>query len=862
VILLNFNDAADFWFYQIGLNVIPITSKEKTPYVKWSEFQDCPILEEQHIRWKTEEAFNQGIAIIAGKIWRGKYKGKYLACIDIDNKKGIEEFLSHFGKVDTIEKLAAKTIVEWHKDNPYKVHIYFIVDKPLTKRSGISIYRKDKSLHENEIPAIEVKSEAHHGIMIVSPSIHKNGFPYEIMGTRELTVLDNFRSEHLENAINAIYLRCGNEKQNNQNGLTPISELFKVDFTIYEGYNRQEAVLRVCGSLIQRLKGIYPLDKIKELAYEWNLEHCKPPLDEKEFETKWQSAKKSIGNSSLNSEEKPISENEELEYLKDIKQRYISIFYDQLGRLYVTIRINEHIENILLDSKRFKSLIRKEILEKANKTTNDDKIERLVKSIQAEMIFDENIEQKELSLRVAGLDGNTIYYDLTNQKWEIVKITSEGWEVVKDNLIPLFKRYENNCRPQVYPIKDENNERFFKDFLNLFNLRDGTDRLLLENYLISLFVPEIQKAILVISGNGGGAKTTIFSLIKNIIDPSTFDTLSFCSNKNELIQALEHSYVSYFDNVSHISQEVSDTICRAVTGSGDSKRELYTTDGVFVYKFKRCIGINGINVVNTKPDFIDRSLILKVERIPEAKRRKEEEIKKEFERLKPYVLGYIFDVLVKYLGYKEKHKGEVIFKNLPRMADFAESCEIISRCLGYSENAFINAYRENIDNQNDEIIEASPIAESIIIFMENKKQWIGTPTQLYQYLCDIISQVDSNLKRSAYWPKGPNRLTYKINEIVPNLLKREIEIVTGEKINGQRVIIIRRLDSNQTSSGKDSNSNRLSDSFIEPLSNYINPYIHRRGSSDTFECEKCPLTGDIHFMKDHPCKKDLTILGR
>lgn len=366
---------------------------------------------------------------------------------------------------------------------------------------------------------------------------------------------------------------------------------------------------------------------------------------------------------------------------------------------------------------------------------------------------------------------------------------------------------------------------------------------------------------MVISGNGGGAKTTTFSLIKNVIDPSSIDTLSFNPNKNDLIQALEHNYVSYFDNVSFISQQVSDILCRAVTGSGTSKRELYTTDEDFIYRFKRCIGINGINLVNTRPDFIDRSLILKVERIPEEKRKKEEDIRKAFERLRPYVLGYVFDVLVKYLDYKEKHRDEIIIKNPPRMADFAESCEIISRCLGYPENHFITAYRENINNQNDEIIQASPIAESLITFMENKRQWMGTPTQLLQYVGDIISQVDSNIKRSKYWPKSPNSLTHKINELIPNLLKRNIEIVTGEKIKGQRVIIMKRIGSNE-SPGQEEDHNSSTNSFIEPLSSYINLNIHRRGSSDIFECENCPLTGDIHFMKQHPCKEDLTILGR
>ena len=75
--------------------------------------------------------------MIAGKIWRGKYEGKYLACIDLDNKKGVEEFLSHFGEYDTVNKLAQKTIVEQHKDNLDKAHIYFVVEIPLSKKSGL-----------------------------------------------------------------------------------------------------------------------------------------------------------------------------------------------------------------------------------------------------------------------------------------------------------------------------------------------------------------------------------------------------------------------------------------------------------------------------------------------------------------------------------------------------------------------------------------------------------------------------------------------------------------------------------------------------------------------------------------------------
>ena len=499
--------------YEIEGEPIPANTREKITNIEWSKYQNEGVPEEQHKEWKLRRAFENGIAIIVGKIHRGKNKGKYLACIDIDNKKGIEEFLSHFGKVDTIEKLANLTMVEWHSDNPDKVHIYFIVEKPLSKKSGI-VGAKDNP----NIPAIEVKSEGSHGIMFCTPSSHEDGYHYQIIGTKEPTVLDESNSEALEMAINLIYQKYESSKRNKKDGLIPIEDLFKKDFQIKIGNNRHEGLLRVMESLIARNSSILSEEKIKEIAYEWNQTHCEPPLDDIEFEKQWKDSKKYIGKNQPSSEEKPIIENEELEYLEDIKQRYIRIFYDQLNRLYVTIKINDHIENIPLDSKRFKSLIRKEILEKDNKTINDEKIDRIVKSIQAEMMFDENIEHKELLLRVAGMDDNgTIYYDLTNHKWEVVKITSDGWQIVSDNSIPLFKRYENNIKPQLYPKKDDhNNEKYFKEFLNLFNLRTTKDRLLLESYLISLFIPDIQKAILVISGNGGGAKTTTFSLIKNI----------------------------------------------------------------------------------------------------------------------------------------------------------------------------------------------------------------------------------------------------------------------------------------------------------------------------------------------------------
>ena len=260
------NDSADFWHNQIGVNIIPADTKEKKTDENWTQWQDKPITDELHEERKRNGEYNKGIAIITGKIWRGKHKGKYLVGIDCDNKKAIEEICTKEGKTISLEELAKWTIVEQHKDNPDKAHIYIISTRPFKNKSSIAIYSKlVNDINNNDIPAIEVKCEKR--IMFVSPSMHRDGYPYEILDCKEPALCDEF-----EYHLNNIFKKCGipyldsNNLTDNNNfysNLIPIDELFKSETTILEGQNRHEAVLRISESLIQRNKKILSLDKIK-----------------------------------------------------------------------------------------------------------------------------------------------------------------------------------------------------------------------------------------------------------------------------------------------------------------------------------------------------------------------------------------------------------------------------------------------------------------------------------------------------------------------------------------------------------------------------------------------------------------------
>ena len=80
----------------------------------------------------------------------------------------------------------------------------------------------------------------------------------------------------------------------NGNGQIPIQKLFQDDCVIYEGHNRHKELMRVMESLIRRTAGFLSSSQIIRVCKEWNEFHCKPPLDETEFNKQWKSAENFI----------------------------------------------------------------------------------------------------------------------------------------------------------------------------------------------------------------------------------------------------------------------------------------------------------------------------------------------------------------------------------------------------------------------------------------------------------------------------------------------------------------------------------------------------------------------------------------
>ncbi len=467
-------------------------------------------------------------------------------------------------------------------------------------------------------------------------------------------------------------------------------------------------------------------------------------------------------------------------------------FTDQCGDGFVIIGLGDHDEVMALHSKKFKSFITGEFWDYYGMALSPTVLGSVILTLDAKAHFGSSYYPLENRVREYK---DAIYYDLVNSKWDVAMIDSNGWEITKPPR-PLFRRYSHQ-KPQAIPAKSGFT---LDDFLEMFHVKSEEDKLILKVWIIACFVPNIPHAVLVLYGQQGSTKSMFFKLVREIVDPSILPVLSFTSDKQELVQKLAHNYFSCFDNVSYISREQSDALCRASTGEGFSKRQLYTDEEDIIFTYKRCIGLNGINIAPQNSDLLDRSILIGFNRLTKKQRKKEKEVWAKFNEIKQGLLAYIFDTLSKAMQIKQG----LDLKELPRMADFAEWGEAISQAMGNAPNAFLNAYYNNIGLQHSEAVEASLIGQALLAFIdelwpkkdnltdceERKQEWKGTPSKLLEELERIAEDKKINT-RSRRWPKAPHILSRELNSLKTNLQELGIE-VDREHTGSQRSITIRK----------------------------------------------------------------------
>lgn len=471
------NESADYWRFDIGLNTIPSDTKNKTTNTQWSDYQLQPVPEWLHEHWKQDGAFNKGIAIIPGRVWHKDDKQNlYFIFIDADKQIAIDELCTRNGKRIALQEMAQKFLVEQHADNPEKAHIYFYSPIPFPKKSA-----------DTEL-GLEVKGLGEHGIAFCFPSIHKNGYPYEIIGTNQPVVLTIEQAREMIQHIDQIcikhgvqYLEKGQEDFISSVIVGKLREVVKtlvIDTTIRipQG-QRHVTLISIADSILFRHLGKKSEKQLKEFFDKINHLLCEPePLPDSEINSIWDSALDFVQRTKEESKEKedgnPISPpKSSAEILVELAMKNIGLlFKDQYGTAYALVHIADHDEIARVESNRFKRYLSKLFYDvNGGKIINAEALTNAIQVIQAKAEYDGNTIP--LSLRVAWHD-NGIHYDLTDEKWRSIWITNDSWEIINKTPTPLFVRY--NQTVQTEPDRDYGSDIVDK-FFALTNLKEEQD---------------------------------------------------------------------------------------------------------------------------------------------------------------------------------------------------------------------------------------------------------------------------------------------------------------------------------------------------------------------------------------------------
>ena len=375
----------------------------------------------------------------------------------------------------------------------------------------------------------------------------------------------------------------------------------------------------------------------------------------------------------------------------------------------------------------------------------------------------------ELHNRVAPDEDGGILLDMTNERWEALHITKDGWEIIPQPV--TFRRYPHQL-PLCYPSQAPDLSKLFK-YINIGCLGDEerhvNEQLLFIVALITSVIPGIPHVGTILHGGAGKAKTLTQVIPRYLIDPSSiiYNALPSKNKLTSLIQVLDQHYYPIFDNLGDLDDDISDVFCRAITGAAFQLRKLFTNDEAYLRAYKRVVNMNGINIPGEKPDLLDRMLVFETLYIPMNKRRSETEIYAEFHQDAPDILAGILDVLVKAI----KIFPTIKLERLPRMADFALWGCAVSEALGIPHSKFINAYYQNMLNVKGDVVKSritgQILIESLSATLTEKRPSFSILVSKLHY--QIMSKAKEYNMDTKNIPPDPTRLSRELNTISENL---------------------------------------------------------------------------------------------
>ena len=337
-------------------------------------------------------------------------------------------------------------------------------------------------------------------------------------------------------------------------------------------------------------------------------------------------------------------------------------------------------------------------------------------------------------IRVAHFGGR-FYYDLINSKREVVEVDIEGYRTIQAEAVPVRFIRPSNALELPIPAQEQNGNAFLL-LGEILGLSRETLVLIVMAALASTN-PSGQYPILVLQGEKGSGKSTTARLFGGLLDPRRPQLASPPGNEDDLVVTAAEAHVLVLDNLSGISPELSDGLCRLATGGGFAKRKLYSNRGVERFTKTVFTVLNGIDALTDRDDLASRAIPVQLRSVS-AQRLTAIQIEEAFNEALPRLLGALFASI----SLSISTFGLTHLRREFRMRDAVQWAVAAVPVLPFEPGEIEEVYEKALHSVTEDNAESDPIVTSIVQLLADSESWRGSLTELHKALAGINREVN------------------------------------------------------------------------------------------------------------------------
>ena len=434
------------------------------------------------------------------------------------------------------------------------------------------------------------------------------------------------------------------------------------------------------------------------------------------------------------------------------------LFYDDQGDSYATYETGGHMETAAVDSRQFSQWLMAKYYRTQRRSVPQQAMKTACEQLSAMAKFDG--PKKNVFLRTARV-GDMVLVDLCNDSWQAVEVTAHGWSVSDSPRVPFIRR--TGMRSLPMPVKDWDT---LDPLFDLLHIESVDDRILITAWLVNSMLPSSSYPILCVTGEQGSGKTTLCRACQRAVDPHQVEGRSPPRNEEDIAVAAKNAQVLVYENLSTITQAISDALCRVATGAGFAARKLFTNDEERQLSFCRPVILNGIDDLATRSDLADRVVHIHLQPIQKSRRQTEAHLWRDFDAMHGRLLGALLTLVSRVLA------TEHLDITLERMAEFTQIGAKTALALGRQPEEFLDAYRRNRDASSMTALESSAVGPVL------QRLLATTPIRrpIGALLNELQAQAHQHELRHPDWPKHPRALGNELRRLSPNFARIGITV--------------------------------------------------------------------------------------